>query len=394
MAMRGCLWRGYTARFGRTGRAMGLAVLVLVAGCAARGESARGAPLLRARTPGSFWDTPRRGTNHFARPMDAQWLAAARELGIGWVRIAPAFWPAAERDYLLGDADHYDGLQPDDLALLRAQLDLARAHGMSVVFSMVSLPGARWRQHHGGIDDERLWQDRSFREQAIRFWTELVQALGSHPALVGINLLNEPRPLDPSALCPFYAEAVAAIREHAPLLPILLEPGPDAEPAAIAALSASTDPNVLYDVHFYEPWPFVTYRVNRGRFSYPGLDEESRTIDRAHLASVLAHVVRWQHAHGVPSSRVVLGEFGIDRRIGGAAAWLADVIALAEQSGWHWAFYAYRDWHATDYELGPAPPPAEYWDAEERGEPHPLPRVASPMLDAIRSGLRRTGDSR
>ncbi len=348
------------------------------------------APPPAAEAPERYWDTPRRGANYFARPMDDEWLDAAREAGIEWVRLAPAFWPTAERDFLLGDADEYHGLQAQDLAMLREQLDLAEAHGMKVVWSMLSLPGARWRQHNGDEDDPRLWQDTAFREQAVRFWQDLVAEIGEHPALVGVNVLNEPRPLEPAQLDGFYRDVVNAIREIAPTLPILLDPGPDAEPRALAALAAIADPDVLYDVHLYEPWEFVTWRTNQGRFSYPGPDEQGRTIDRAYLASVLARDVEWQSANGVPASRIVLGEFGIDRRIGGAAEWLGDVIELAEENGWHWAFYAFRDWQAMDYELGAEPPPAAYWAAEERGEPYELPRPANPMFDAIRAGLARS----
>jgi len=322
--------------------------------------------------------------------MDDEWLVAAGEAGIEWVRLAPAFWPAAERDFLLGDADRYDGLQPDDLAVLRAQLDAAQRHGLRIVWTMLSLPGARWRQHNGGVDDDRLWQDAAFRDEAIRFWRDLVAEIGTHPALAGINVLNEPRPRDPAQLDAFYSAVVAAIREVNVTVPIVLDPGPDSEPAALAALAAIPDPAVLYDIHLYEPWAFVTWRTNQGRFSYPGNDEEERRIDREHLASVLDLAARWQQANGVPSSRIVLGEFGMDRRIEGAAGYLGDTIDLAEAHGWHWAFYAFRDWQAMDYELGASPPPAAYWEAEERGEPSVLPRVPNSMFDTIRAGLARS----
>jgi len=375
-------------------RRLATAVFALLLGCTAAGGAAEPRPPegATAVAPGSaagFWDVPRRGANFFARPMDDEWLAAASAAGTEWVRLAPAFWPAAERDFLLGDADDYRGLQPQDLAVLREQLDRAQAHDMKIVWAMLSLPGARWRQHNGDEDDPRLWRDPGFSEQAVRFWADLVAAIGSHPALAGINVLNEPRPLEPGQLGPFYADVVAAVRAIDVGLPILLDPGPDAEPAALAALDALADPAVLYDVHCYEPWEFVTWSRNQGRFSYPGTDEEGRTIDRAFLESVLGRVARWQDDHDVPSSRIVLGEFGIDRRIAGAAEWLTDVIDVAEGNGWHWAFYAFRDWQAMDYELGAQPPPAEYWDAEERGEVYPLPRVANPMFDAIRDGLAR-----
>jgi hypothetical protein len=60
---------------------------------------------------------------------------------------------------LLGDASHYQGLVPQDLATLKAALDRAHAAGLKVVITPLSLPGMRWSQNNNNQFDGRLWQD-------------------------------------------------------------------------------------------------------------------------------------------------------------------------------------------------------------------------------------------
>ena len=80
---------------------------------------------------------------------------------------------------------------------------------------------------------------------------------------------------------------------------------------------------ILYAFHFYEPWEYTTFRVNRGRFAYPGPDARGPVgylpLERA------TRCARWSRrssagraAHAVPPSRIVAAEFGVDRRVDGA----------------------------------------------------------------------------
>ena len=50
--------------------------------------------------------------------------------------------------------------------------------GVEVVLTMLSLPGARWRQHNGNRSDFRLYREARFAEQSAAFWRELATALG------------------------------------------------------------------------------------------------------------------------------------------------------------------------------------------------------------------------
>lgn len=343
----------------------------------------------------AFWDVPRRGANFFHEDVRAERFDAAAGWGFEVVRLSITELPTERETFLLGSADHYDGLVPEDLALLRRALDLAEAAGLRVVIVPLTLPGARWRQHNGGADDDRLYRDASFHAQAAAFWRDLAAAIGDHPALVGFDLLNEPRPEalgpcdarrgTPADLDGLYRELTHAIREVDPLTPIVLEPEQDGAPSGFSCLLPSTDPRVIYSFHLYEPWELVTFRRNPNVTAYGETGWHAARLQRA-----LAPVQTWAREHRVAAARLWLSEIGIDRRIAGAGRYLEDGLGLANAAGWHWAFYAFRedDWDGMDYELGAGA-------IEERERPRlrvgddagGLRRV-QPPFDAILRALR------
>ena len=341
--------------------------LVLAAGCGRgpRGESRSAAS---ERDPLQFWSRPRHGTNFFHERLSRDRFAAAAAYGVELVRLSPSELPTTARDFLIGDADEYRGLVPADLAMLRQALDMADAEGLGLVVTMLSLPGARWRQHNGDATDLRLFRDPAYQAQAVQFWRDLAGSLRGHPALVGYDPYNEPRPEEAmpgscaerqgtaADINAFYGRLVAAIREVDPRTPIILEPGADGMPGGLECLQPLADPRVLYSVHIYEPWEWVMWRQNPGRVAYGSAQWDRHTLERA-----LAPLHRWATRHHVPASRIFVGEVGIHRRIPGAGRYLEDALDLASDAGWHWAFYAFRedDWDGMDYELGVAPLPAD-----------------------------------
>lgn len=125
-----------------------------------------------------FWNTPRHGGNSFNRlPPEQVYFDALSGYGATWVRLSYDKWQPAERDFLLGDADAYQGLPAADLATLRATLDRAHQAGLKVVIAPLSLPGMRWSQNNQGQFDDRLWQDKRYWLQAAAFWRDLAREL-------------------------------------------------------------------------------------------------------------------------------------------------------------------------------------------------------------------------
>jgi hypothetical protein len=363
-----------------------------------------------------FWDRQRRGANCQNLRVTPQYWQAARAAGIEYIRLVPDGWRPTRRDFLIGDADDFATLDSTDVATLRGVLDDASAAGVPVVLTMFSLPGARWRQRNGDRDDVRLWKEPRFQEQAAAFWRQLAAALADHPAIVAYNPLNEPHPErafgifeendprfdawhrgakgTPADLDAFNRRLVEAIRDSDVRTPILLDGWFYASPFGLARLEPLEDAAVLYAFHVYRPWDYTTFRVNRGRYVYPTRMPPGWTSGE--LDSIAATVTAWARRHGVPTTRIVAAEFGVDRRVGGATQYLQDVVTWLDRHHWHWAFYAYRDdgdWGGLDYELGTAPLGAAYWQAVEQGtDPETLKRRGpNPLWDVLARQLRPAG---
>lgn len=369
----------------------------------------------------SFWDTQRKGANQQNSQHRPEWYVAARDVGLEYVRILPDAWPADGRDFLIGNADNFEEINESDLSLLTVALDEAQRNGIKVVLAMLSLPGARWRQLNDDRDDARLWQDGEFHRQAFEFWRRLAARLKAHPAIVAYNPLNEPHPErafgfeapdedfarwfmrvedTPADLNRFNREMVAAIRSVDADTPIVLDGWFHASPRAFAYNRPVADDRVLYAFHNPGPWQMTTYRVNQGRYAYPhrvpkSWDGPTESWTRDRLAQEVLAVEAFAKTYDVPANRIIASEFWYDRRIEGAAAYLADLVHIYNERNWHWAFYAFRGsgaWTGLDYEI----PPGEklgwrYWRAVEQGEdPEPLkPRGPNPLWETLRREFRK-----
>ena len=373
---------------------------------------------LHAADLDAFWQEPRRGGNSFnGAPPDEAYFRALAATGAEWVRLTFSKWPSARRDFLLGDADRYTGLVPEDLAVLRRTLDAAHAAGLKVVLVPLGLPGARWVQHNGNRHDDRLWSQPGYVDQAVRFWGDLAAALREHPAIAAYNLINEPAPekragLDedaamdarrawqaaaagtPRDLPGFYARTIAAIRRADPLTPVMVEGGWYANPRSLAAWpSRLADDRVLYAFHMYEPYE-ATSAPNMQRkapLRYPGTGkgDGGQFWDRAAVAAHIGAAFDWAAAQGLPPTRVVAGEFGCMRRWADCGAYLVDVMDAVEARGGHWAFYAFREdvWEGMDYELPPDLPPGRYYWLMEQGRAGELPRDGA-LMELLRQRMR------
>ena len=363
----------------------------------------------------NFWQHQRKGANGDGGQNPEQWFRAAGELGMDFIRLSPATWKGVGRDFLLGDADDFKGIPEEDFKQLEHTLNLADRSGVKIVLTMFSLPGERWRQQNGDRFDYRLWTEERFQEQACAFWRALAGRLKGHPAIVGYNPLNEPFPgrnhgfdsgntqgfrewlqkqkETPLDLNRFNRRMVEAIRAVDRETPILLDCWFHAAPDGMQFIEPFGDDAVLFSFHDYVPWEFTTWRVNQGRFSYPAAmpadsSGTTRTWTAAELQQSLQPVIRWALDFHIPPARICAGEFGCDRRVGGAREYLRDLIRLFNEQQWHWAFYSFRspDWDGLDYELGTKPLGGKYWQARESGRPHEelIERFDNPLWEIFK----------
>jgi len=171
------------------------------------------------------------------------------------LRLAPDKFISTKRDFLLGNADNYEGIVQEDLQQLISILDICAEENMPVMLTMLSLPGSRWKQNNEGVDDLRLWIDNKFQTQAIQFWHDLAIKLKDHPAIIGYNPLNEPHPekiigMETSAiqdlLFKFYSKVVDSIRQVDHFTPIVLDCTDHADPQAFLYFKPQEKDNIVY----------------------------------------------------------------------------------------------------------------------------------------------------
>ncbi|MBP1861099.1 glycoside hydrolase family 5 protein [Rhizobium herbae] len=366
-----------------------------------------------------FWDKPQHGGNSFNRlPPDQAYFDALKGYGASWVRLSYDKWKPAKRDFLIGDADKYEGIPAQDLATLKATLDRADKAGLKVVITPLSLPGMRWAQNNGNTFDGRIWQDEVWWAQAAAFWKDLAAALKDHPGVAAYNIINEPAPEKNNGVAEhasadamgawyagqagtardlpaFYETVIKAIREVDPSTPIMADAGWYAAADAFSYWPKPlADDKVLYSFHMYEPYA-ATSAPNMKRetpYAYPGkvpFGDADETWNRERVAAYLKQPVDWADSHNVPRNRMVAGEFGCMRRWAGCTTYLEVVLTSLDDSKLHWAFYSFREdsWDGMDYELGSKKVHWKYWDAIDAGEPDPVKRKPGPEFDPIRKRL-------
>jgi hypothetical protein len=381
-----------------------------------------------------YWNVQRKGTNFMNSTSLPGNYQEAKEQGIAFIRLAPDKW-GKERDYLfndkpdnkpkedflIGSADQYAGMVEEDFARLEADLDAAEAKGVKVILTVLSLPGDRWRQFNGNKNDDRIWQDREYHKQSALFWKDLATRLKDHPAIVGYNLINEPHPETAAGFNDFwtqnytewyakventaadlnvlYDEIVKAVRTVDKDTPIIVDSGLYATPWAFQYLKPIDDPNVLYAFHMYEPYEMTSQNNNKGfKYAYPGAvkvgnEQNEITFNRDALKQFLEPVTKWATDNKIPANRIMASEFGINRMVSGADQYMADLISIFDEQGWHWSFYAFREdtWDGMDYEMGSKKPDWKYWDARDKGElPVRNPSDSdNPIWNEIKNGLTK-----
>lgn len=366
-----------------------------------------------------FWLQPQHGGNSFNRlPPNQDYFAALHNYGASWVRLSWDKWPTKQRDFLLGNADGYQGLVKEDIATLKTVLDNAQVAGLKVVITPLSLPGMRWSQNNSGQFDDRLWHNKRFWQQSAYYWRDLAAALKNHPAIAAYNIINEPAPEKMGGLAEhastadmqkwyqrnqggardlpaFYREVITAIREVDPLTPIMVDSGWFAAADAFSYWPQPLeDKRVLYSVHMYEPYA-VTSAPNAKRktpWPYPGTVPYAGTQqkwDAQRVADYLALPFDWAKAQGVARHQMVVGEFGCIRSLAGCTQYLEDVLTVLDKQQAHWAFYSFREdsWDGMDYELGSQKVPWQYWQAAEKNLPDTVPRRATKEFEPIRKRL-------
>jgi len=197
---------------------------------------------------------------------------------------------------------------------------------------------------------------------------------------MGYDLINEPyTPEDqnvdyfndmPTAykdeLIHFYKIALEEIRKHDKDTMVIVKSTWFASPRTVDMLTPLPDSNTVYSFHAYMP-PQLTFPRKFRCFqnlslSYPGpvpkwrnYIHEQVVIDFQYLYNLLSGTIcKWQLEHNIPSTRILIAEFGVCREVPGSQQYLTDLVQIFTEFKWSWMLFSFRDeeWDAMDYELG------------------------------------------
>lgn len=193
---------------------------------------------------------------------DFQWLSA---MGINTVRIPIGYYHLCGVDPSVLRGTDFDGLGPifsGAWSRIVKAIETAERYHIGVLFDLHASPGKQNQDPHSGTSSPVIsfFHTQFNLQLMIRILRVLVSSLRSlrfdhRPTLsnvVGIELLNEPKPPYPAALQAWYKNAIAEIRRLDPSLPLFISDCwmPDAYADFVKSLPPTMAP-ICLDHHLY-----------------------------------------------------------------------------------------------------------------------------------------------
>ena len=270
------------------------------------------------------------------------------------------------------DLAEYDAWLESRLAHFESfVLPMCRQCGMKVVLDLHVSPGGR--NEHGEMN---MFFEREYADYFVDKWAQIAaRFLGNADAIYGYDLCNEPvQQSEALPQCDWWSlqrRAAEAIRAVDPETPVIVESNNWDVPQTWSAMSPVALPNVIYEVHVYNPTLYTHQGVFRpvdAPVAYPGPG-----LDKDFLRRIIAPVRAFAERHG---AKIYVGEFSAAAWAPGAENYLRDCIALFVECGWDWTYHAFRE--------------SPVWDVEKSGRrfAEMVPDADSPRKRALLDGFR------
>lgn len=138
---------------------------------------------------------------HLDRYIQSSDFVRLAEDGYQILRLSLGYWD------ILGWGHVSDNLQRVQLAL-----DWAESQNLKVLIDLHGAPGSQNGYDHSGKIGSIGWYTPDHLKQTLVAIERVMQRFGRHPALWGIQPVNEPTPIDSNALMDFYERAYQVVR--------------------------------------------------------------------------------------------------------------------------------------------------------------------------------------
>jgi len=291
---------------------------------------------------------------HLVGWVTADDVASIKSMGFDHVRLSINPAPMMHHN----EADRIPG---DYLGYLDGAVKMVLDHGLAVILDM----------HPDSDFKAKLVQRDDEVEQFSDFWRALARHYSTYdPEMVYFEILNEPEFRDRYRWAGVQAKLAAAIRDGAPKHTIIAAGANWSDIDDLLELTPLSDPNVIYNFHFYDPHTFThqgaTWGENYWHFetklAYPAEMHNAEQVaseqpdrlnrlrvlryaldhwDANRIAVEIGQAAEWAKHWNVP---LTCNEFGVYRRDSDPqdrARWIHDVRATLEHDGIGWNMWDY-----------------------------------------------------
>jgi len=291
---------------------------------------------------------------HLVGWVTADDVALIKSMGFDHVRLSINPAPMMHHN----EADRIPG---DYLGYLDGAVKMVLDHGLAVILDM----------HPDSDFKAKLVQRDDEVEQFSDFWRALARHYSTYdPEMVYFEILNEPEFRDRYRWAGVQAKLAAAIRDGAPKHTIIAAGANWSDIDDLLELTPLSDPNVIYNFHFYDPHTFThqgaTWGENYWHFetklAYPAEMHNAEQVaseqpdrlnrlrvlryaldhwDANRIAVEIGQAAEWAKHWNVP---LTCNEFGVYRRDSDPqdrARWIHDVRATLEHDGIGWNMWDY-----------------------------------------------------
>ena len=286
---------------------------------------------------------------HFENWTTASDIALIKSMGFDHVRLSVNPEPMIRHN-------RGDELPAEYLGYLDTAVKMILDHGLAVIIDM----------HPESDFKSKLVEHDDFVEQFSDYWRAVARHYSTYdPEMVSFEVLNEPEFRDRYRWAGVQAKLANAIREGAPQHTIIVAGGNYSDIADLVSMTPLSDPNMIYNFHFYDPHTFThqgaTWGINYWHFesklAYPPNMENAEKVAAAEpdavnrlqilrygldnwnasrIAVEIGQAAEWAKRWNVP---LTCNEFGVYRKTSDPAdraRWLHDVRTTLEGDGIGW----------------------------------------------------------
>ncbi|KAL4291273.1 hypothetical protein GQ457_14G003190 [Hibiscus cannabinus] len=222
--------------------------------------------------------------------------------GINTVRIPVGWWIA------------YDPNPPapfigGTLASLDNAFSWAQAYKIKCIIDLHAAPGSQNGMEHSASRDGTIgWTTSESISQTLHVINFLASRYANHPALLGIELLNEPSaasvPLD--ILVPYYKQGYEIVRKHSPSAYVIVcQRIGNADPIELYKADIGSH-NLVVDLHYYnlfDPYFVTLSPIDNIQFIYKSREPQVQALNAADgpLLFIGEWVNEWNVTNGTQS---------------------------------------------------------------------------------------------